>query len=633
MASLLDELLVKITFREDIAGIERAEQRIKAMRGNLDTWAKNITKAGLALTGFAAGIGAVVLPFERSMNTLRAVFGDAADDASIAALRQQALDLGETTSKTATDAANAQVALARAGFSTAETLAVTNSVLNAAIAGELEMGEAASVVGNAIRAFGLEAEDAARVVDVLATAANSSNSTISEMGSSFRQVAPIAAQLGVEIETVSAMIGSLRNQGFIAQQAGTALRGMFSRLIGEPSDRARQQMQELGIAFEEVQRLALQGDILGSLGMLRTDDPARAAQLYVELFGQEMFSAAGAVINNLEWISTQAAVATEGAAERMREEVEKGLPGALADMRSAIEGMFHGIGSAGFTSLAEDIIRGITSIIRWLNRVTPTPLLAIAGAAAVIGPILLGIAAALKTVSIVLGIYMGLIKGLLTLKKAWAASTLVLRVQLAALTALQWARVAATKAATAAQWLLNIALNANPLGLVVLAVGAAIAAYVLLKDKLDDIWQWLKDNAALMGAALATAFLGPLPLAVYLIAKYKDEILGFIQEIIDAVMGIPLIGDVIRGVGDAVDAVGGFLGIGGDDPTAPAPAAAVTAGGASRTEVTATTNVGIEEVNISVPGGDAEDVAAAARESLEAELQGVEFAFSSGVAR
>ncbi len=54
----------------------------------------------------------------------------------------------------------------------------------------------------------------------------------------------------------------------------------------------------------------------------------------------------------------------------------------------------------------------------------------------------------------------------------------------------------AKKAATAAQWLLNVALNANPLGLVVLAVGALVGAWALWGDEikgfLSGAWNaWL----------------------------------------------------------------------------------------------------------------------------------------------
>lgn len=59
---------------------------------------------------------------------------------------------------------------------------------------------------------------------------------------------------------------------------------------------------------------------------------------------------------------------------------------------------------------------------------------------------------------------------------------------------------AATKAWTAVQWLLNVALNANPIGLVVVAVAALVAAFVIaykqsdtFRKAIDALWGSLKD--------------------------------------------------------------------------------------------------------------------------------------------
>ena len=62
------------------------------------------------------------------------------------------------------------------------------------------------------------------------------------------------------------------------------------------------------------------------------------------------------------------------------------------------------------------------------------------------------------------------------------------------------AAAAATAAVTAAQWLLNAAMAANPIGLVILAIAALVAAFVLLGGKLSwltdafgDAWDWIKN--------------------------------------------------------------------------------------------------------------------------------------------
>lgn len=99
---------------------------------------------------------------------------------------------------------------------------------------------------------------------------------------------------------------------------------------------------------------------------------------------------------------------------------------------------------------------------------------------------------------------------------------------------------AAQKAWAAAQWLLNAAMNANPLGLIVLAVTAVIGAFVLAYKKIDwfrnfvdtafrlikgaivAVFDWVKNNWPLILAILT----GPVGLAVLAISKNWHTITG-----------------------------------------------------------------------------------------------------------
>lgn len=77
------------------------------------------------------------------------------------------------------------------------------------------------------------------------------------------------------------------------------------------------------------------------------------------------------------------------------------------------------------------------------------------------------------------------------------------------LTKVTWLQDIATKAATAGQWLLNIAMDANPIGLIILAVAALIALVALIIVKYDE---W--------GAAL-TLILGPFGMLINVIQSFR----------------------------------------------------------------------------------------------------------------
>lgn len=96
----------------------------------------------------------------------------------------------------------------------------------------------------------------------------------------------------------------------------------------------------------------------------------------------------------------------------------------------------------------------------------------------------------------------------------------------------------ATTVATGIQWAFNAAMMANPIGLIIAAVAALVAGFVLLYTKVDWfreavdaavqavwsalqwLWDWISNNWPLLLAILT----GPFGLAVAAIVKYWDEI-------------------------------------------------------------------------------------------------------------
>lgn len=99
-----------------------------------------------------------------------------------------------------------------------------------------------------------------------------------------------------------------------------------------------------------------------------------------------------------------------------------------------------------------------------------------------------------------------------------------------------WAAI--TKVATAVQWALNVAMSANPIGLVIIAIIGLIAALVLAWKHSDTfrrivtgafdkvkgaamfVWNWVKANWPLLLAILT----GPFGIAVLVIARNWDKV-------------------------------------------------------------------------------------------------------------
>lgn len=120
--------------------------------------------------------------------------------------------------------------LTRAGLSSEEAAAVMPAVARAAEGTGTAFANMASIVGSSMNNFGLSVEEAGRVTDILVATANQSSTSVDGLGQAMKYAGPAAASLGVSIEDTAATVGLLANAGIDADQAGTGLRTMLTRL-------------------------------------------------------------------------------------------------------------------------------------------------------------------------------------------------------------------------------------------------------------------------------------------------------------------------------------------------------------------------------------------------------------------
>ena len=135
---------------------------------------------------------------------------------------------------------------------------------------------------------------------------------------------------------------------------------------------------------------------------------------------------------------------------------------------------------------------------------------------------------------------------------AWVANAVALIASKVAMAA----SVAITTALTVAQWLLNAAMTANPIALVIIAIGALIAAGVLLwknwdivKAKVLDAWaaiktairtaiDWVKNHLEIIMPIIGGILLGPFgALAVWLVT-HRDDVVEFFTNMKDNLVEI-----------------------------------------------------------------------------------------------
>jgi len=345
-----------------VTGTRQVDRELK----RVDTTARSLgATLGriFAAAGLTVGLGQSVrllADFSQEMSTVQAVSGATADE--FAALREQALELGATTRFSATEAARAMGELARAGFTARESLTATPGVLQLAQAAGLGLGRAADIASSSLRGFRLEVDETSRVVDVLAFAANASNTSVEGLGDALKFVAPVAAGVNVSLEETTASVAALANAGLDASLAGTGLRRILSELEN-PSENSRKILESLGLTTEQVR--VSQVGLTGALQALATAGVDTGTAL--EIFGDRGGPAFEVLRSSIPFVQdmTQRLQDAGGSAAQVAKIMDDNLNGSLLRLRAAAQSVVLNLGESGATGALRSLVDFLTRGLRF----------------------------------------------------------------------------------------------------------------------------------------------------------------------------------------------------------------------------------------------------------------------------
>ena len=218
---------------------------------------KAVTAAGAgisALGGYAVDVGK---GFESSMAQVIATMGitkDTMQDGvnSYELLKEAAAAAGESTTFSASEAADALNYLALAGYDAAKAADALPSVLDLAAAGGMDLAYASDLATDAMAALGIEAtsDNLTRFGDEMAKTASKANTSVSQLGEAILTVGGTAKSLAGGTSELNAALGVLANRGIKGSEGGTALRNMILALSA-PTDKAAAALDDLGVkAFD-----------------------------------------------------------------------------------------------------------------------------------------------------------------------------------------------------------------------------------------------------------------------------------------------------------------------------------------------------------------------------------------------
>lgn len=134
----------------------------------------------------------------------------------------------------------------QAGIGASKALDVLNTAEMMATAEMSDTSTAVDVLTTVMNSYGMSANQALKVSDILFATMNNGRVTLNDLAASLGQVTSLAAMLGVPIEEVGAAIATMTRSGVSAQNAMMTLKGIFTTLLS-PTEEETKAAQKYGL--------------------------------------------------------------------------------------------------------------------------------------------------------------------------------------------------------------------------------------------------------------------------------------------------------------------------------------------------------------------------------------------------
>lgn len=490
-------------FEEIEHGAEKAANTVQSEADKMQEALRGIKTMAFvqnfqSVANAAQTITAPAMEFQQSMADLSAITGIVGKD--LDNLGAKARQFGKESGLGAAGAAESykilasQIQVDSIGMEGLNNL--QEKTITLAQAAGMSMADAANSLAGTINQFGMGAEEAERVINVLAAGSKYGAAEITELSQSFKVTGAVAAGFGISVEQTAGALEVLSKNNLKGAEAGTALRNVMLSM----KTTLGMDIGEMGLAN----------------GLKQLQPMLSDTTLLAKTFGKENVAAAQFLISHADAVNEMTGKLTETNTAYEQAEIATDTWAHKQEVAKA---------------KMEDLLISITNVTGGI-----APFVATAGQMLVpfaqLAPMIDHVKAPLARLSS--GI-VGLVKDMQTL----GAAQTVLSAKTALLTK-------AKAAWTVVQRALNVALKSNPIGAVVTAVAALVAIVVYaykhnenFKKSVDRLWEGLKNVWAMINEKLAPIFekLKAVFMAILPIIKKVGEFLvNFILNIVMAVI-------------------------------------------------------------------------------------------------
>lgn len=561
-------------------GISQAQTRVSALGATMSSALSMGVKVGVGAV--AAGLAVATrqyAQFDEAIRSAAAAYGPAFTQAEnfeskLKDMGRAVRNVAAATEFDAVQAGNAMKTLAQAGVQSEQAIALLPGVADLATTALTGMDEAVGLAVGSLNVMGMMsdkpeelARNMTRISDVMAYTANSAYMSLQDVGAAISAGGSFFRTASNDLNVMSGSLTALANNSIKGAEAGTHLRNIMTNLSA-PTSIAAAALKKMNITTTDAAgNLLPLPKIIGQFNkaMDGMGDAEKNANIYA-IFGKQNIAAVTALLNTGEEALNSYALAAANSAGTAAAGAAVIRGGLLNQFKVLMSGLtelgfkfveaFETRGSNGLKKLTEAVSSFdpqplINAAIKIVDAVTGMVMTAWKFRGVIIAVV--GAMVAWKTAmtAIVIGakvmqgfnLVMAFGKGIMIAYKAAAVGTTVaIKAQGAASTA----AAMGMKVATAAQWLWNAALSANPIGIVIAAIVALVGLIIVLTGKwqkvtaaVDGFFERIRNMKGIGGAILQT-LVAPLEFVWNTIRGIFDTINAF--KVGGFIAGIKMLG-------------------------------------------------------------------------------------------
>ena len=245
-------------------GTDQASTAIDALAQALV--AAGVTASVKAITDALMDCTQTSMEFETAM----AKVGTIADESQkpLGDMRNEILALSSETGKSVGELAEATYQAISASVATESAVDFVGTANKLAVGGFSDTTTAVDILTTAINAYGMSANDAAKISDVLITTQNLGKTSVAQLGASMGMVIPLAAAYNMDLEDLSASYALLTANGTQTAQATTYVKAALNELGSTSSVVGSTLKKKTGKTFAE---LMAEGNSLGDVLQVLAD--------------------------------------------------------------------------------------------------------------------------------------------------------------------------------------------------------------------------------------------------------------------------------------------------------------------------------------------------------------------------